>query len=263
MRRGLARSRGEAQTLVADGMVRVDGLPARKPAQPVEAASDLTVQHDGPRWVGRGAHKLLAALEAWEPAGLVVAGRRCIDVGASTGGFTQVLLQHGAAHVVALDVGHDQLVRELADDPRVDDRPGLSVRDLDPGTVGGPFDVVVTDLSFISLTLVATELAALLGPDGDLVALVKPQFEVGRERLGRGGVVSDPGGRRDALLAVTSAFARAGLHVRAWAPSPILGTTGNAEYLLWVRSDPSDTMTEDEVRDTVRAATTRHPGARR
>lgn len=248
---------------MADRQVRVDGVPARKPAQPVDDAMALTVEHDGPRWVGRGAHKLLAALERWGPSGLVVAGRRCIDVGASTGGFTQVLLQHGAAHVVALDVGHDQLVRELADDPRVDDRPGTSVRDLDPGSVGGPFGVVVTDLSFISLTLVAAELAALLRSDGDLVALVKPQFEVGRERLGRGGVVADHGNRRDALLAVTAAFARAGLHVRALAPSPILGTTGNAEYLLWVRSDPSDTMTEDEVRDAVHAATTRHRGARR
>lgn len=249
--------------MVADGLVRVDGVPARKPAQPVDAASALSVQHDGPRWVGRGAHKLLAALEGWGQSGLVVAGRRCIDVGASTGGFTQVLLHHGAAHVVALDVGHDQLVRELADDPRVDDRPGTSVRDLGPAAVGGPFDVVVTDLSFISLTLVATELAALLRPDGDLVALVKPQFEVGRDRLGRGGVVGDPGNRRDALLAVTSAFARTGLHVRAVAPSPLLGTTGNVEYLLWVRSDPSDTMTEDEVRDAVHAATPRHRGARR
>lgn len=263
VRRGLARSRGEASALVAAGLVRVDGDTARKPAQPVDDGVDLEVHDSGPRWVGRGAHKLLAALDGWGPQGLAVAGRRCIDVGASTGGFTQVLLEAGAASVVALDVGHGQLVSELAEDPRVLDRPGTSVRGLTPETVGGPFDLVVTDLSFISLTLVAVDLAGLLTAGGDLVALIKPQFEVGREALGRGGVVGHAAGRRDAVLGATTAFARAGLFVRGLLTSPIAGTTGNIEYLLWATSDPSDTMTEDEVRDAVLAATSPRRGGRR
>ncbi len=253
MRRGLARSRGEARDLVLDGVVHIGEVLARKPSQPVDGATPLTVAAPGPRWVGRGAVKLLAALDTWGPDGLSARGRRCIDVGASTGGFTQVLLESGARHVVALDVGRDQLAAEIVADPRVLDLPGTTVRGLTPQDVGGPFDLLVTDLSFISLTLVAHELAGLLGPEGDLVALVKPQFEVGRERLGRGGLVTDPRARADALTQVVAAFRAEGLHVRGLATSPVTGSTGNVEYLLWARSDRSDTMTEDEVRAAVRA----------
>ncbi len=243
--------------------MRVAGTTASKPATPVDDATDIVLDVDGPRWVGRAAHKLLAALEAWGGAGLAVEGRRCLDVGASTGGFTQVLLEHGAAHVVAVDVGHGQLVRALAEDRRVEDRPGTSIRGLAPGDVGGPADVVVTDLSFISLTLVAPELAGLLTPDGDLVALVKPQFEVGRSRLGRGGIVTGARDREAAVVGVLQAFAAAGLHPRGLRPSPIAGSTGNVEYLLWVRPTPSDTMSEDEVRAALREATAPTTGGRR
>lgn len=236
-----------------DGAVHVGASVARKPALTVDDSTPITVAGSGPRWVGRGALKLAAALDRWGPQGLSVRGRRCIDVGASTGGFTQVLLRYGADHVVALDVGRDQLAPDLVADPRVTDLSGTTVRGLDAPDVGGPFDVVVTDLSFISLTLVAAELAGLLAPDGDLVALVKPQFEVGRERLGRAGLVTDRRAREGALTRVVAALGAEGLHVRAVAPSPVTGSTGNVEYLLWARPAPSDTMTEDEVRAAVRA----------
>jgi 23S rRNA (cytidine1920-2'-O)/16S rRNA (cytidine1409-2'-O)-methyltransferase len=234
----------------------VAGAPARKPAQPVRADTDLVVAANAPRWVGRAAHKLLAALDTWRHEGLVVTGRGCVDVGASTGGFTQVLLREGAAHVVAVDVGHGQLVPELASDPRVEDRSGTTVRGLRPEEVGGAADVVVVDLSFISLTLVIGDLAGLLAPGGDLVVLVKPQFEVGRGRLGGAGVVTDASDRAEAVLRVVDAARAAGLYARGVRPSPLPGGTGNAEYLLWARSDPSGTMSEHRVRASVRAMTT-------
>ncbi|HMM96020.1 TlyA family RNA methyltransferase [Phycicoccus sp.] len=263
VRRGLARSRGEARDLVAGGHVRVGGRTAGKPSQPVGPDTPLEVDAAAPRWVGRAAHKLLAALSTWGPQGLVVEGRRCIDVGASTGGFTEVLLAHGAAHVVAVDVGHDQLVPALAADPRVEDRAGTSIRGLAAADVGGPADLVVADLSFISLTLVATELAGLLAPGGDLVVLVKPQFEVGRARLGRGGLVTSAEDRATAVEAVLGAFLGVGLHTHGVAASPIAGSTGNAEYLLWARSDPSDTMNAQQAGALVREVTHATPGGAR
>jgi 23S rRNA (cytidine1920-2'-O)/16S rRNA (cytidine1409-2'-O)-methyltransferase len=264
VRRGLARSRGEARDLVTSGLVTVGGAPAGKPAHPVAPTDEIAVTSRGPRWVGRAAHKLVAALDDWGPQGLVVAGRRCVDVGASTGGFSQVLLARGADTVVAVDVGHGQLVPEVADDPRVVERSGTTVRGLTADDLGGPADLVVADLSFISLTLVMGDLAGLLGPDADLVVLVKPQFEVGRGRLNGQGVVTDPKDRTRALAQVVAAVGEHGLHVHGILTSPISGTSGNTEYLLWARSVPSDTMSEDRVRDAVREATT-HPasGARR
>lgn len=240
--------------------MQVDGTPARKPSHPVEPGTDLVVEADGPRWVGRAAHKLLAALELWEPAGLTAVGRRCIDVGASTGGFTQVLLARGATHVVALDVGHGQLAREVAEDPRVSERSNTTVRGLAAPDVGGPFDLVVADLSFISLTRVAVELAGLTGRGGDLVVLVKPQFEVGRRRHG---VVTTTADRVAAVEGVLHALEEQGLHPHGVAASPITGTTGNAEYLVWARWVPSDTMADDEVRAAVRAATEATAGGAR
>jgi 23S rRNA (cytidine1920-2'-O)/16S rRNA (cytidine1409-2'-O)-methyltransferase len=225
----------------------------------VGEGDDLLVDATAPRWVGRAAHKLVAALEAWEPAGLAVTGRRCVDVGASTGGFTQVLLASGAAHVVAVDVGHGQLVPELAADPRVEDRSGTTVRGLTPGQLGGPAGVVVADLSFISLTLVACDLAGLLDDTGDLVVLVKPQFEVGRRRLTGSGVVGDPADRAAAVLGVVRALREAGLHVHGLLRSPIHGGSGNTEYLLWARWVLSDTMTEDRIRAVVREVTADPP----
>ena len=231
VRRGLARSRGQARELVAQGAVLVDGRAATKASTPVTAAAAIDLAQAPDRWVGRAAYKLLAALDRF---GLDVAGRRCLDVGASTGGFTQVLLEAGAAHVTALDVGHGQLVPEVAADPRVEERSGTNIRDVRPGDLGEPFDVVVADLSFISLRRGLPVLPPLMTQDGDAVLLVKPQFEVGRERLARTGVVTSPHERQRTLDEVLRAAESAGLHRRGLEPSPLRGTTGNQEYLLWV-----------------------------
>lgn len=231
--RGLARSRGHARDLIDSGRVTVAGRTATKAAARVDATAALDVAEAGPAWVSRAAYKLVGAFDAWRADGLTACDRRCIDVGASTGGFTQVLLHEGARSVVALDVGHGQLARAVADDPRVEEHSGRTVRDLDPKEVGGPFDLLVADLSFISLRLVLPTLAALLTGDGDAVLLVKPQFEVGRERLGKNGLVRSAGDRALALTDVAGAAIGAGLTVLRLARSPVLGGTGNAEFLLW------------------------------
>jgi 23S rRNA (cytidine1920-2'-O)/16S rRNA (cytidine1409-2'-O)-methyltransferase len=242
VRRGLARSRGHARELVDAGLVDVGGRQAAKPSLAVTATDEVGVRDAGPTWVSRAAYKLVGALEAFAPLGLAVEGRRCLDVGASTGGFTQVLLHHGAAHVVALDVGRDQLAPAVASDPRVTDRSQTTVRGLLPEELGGPVDLLVADLSFISLTLVLETFRRLLRDDGDAVVLVKPQFEVGRARLGKGGIVRDQGDRAWAITEVARAAVAAGLHPRALAPSPIQGGEGNAEYLLWLTPRAAESM---------------------
>ena len=228
--RGLARSRTQARDLVTAGAVLVDGRPATKPAHPVDDTSAIELSREPDRWVGRAALKLLHALDTWP---IPVAGRRCLDVGASTGGFTQVLLERGAAHVTALDVGHGQLVASIATDARVRDLPGTNIRDVDPGTLGR-FDVVVSDLSFISLTIALPAMRPLVRDDGDLVVLVKPQFEVGRERLGRRGVVTSRHEHRRVLREVAQVATDEHLHLHGAAPSPITGGDGNREFLFWL-----------------------------
>jgi 23S rRNA (cytidine1920-2'-O)/16S rRNA (cytidine1409-2'-O)-methyltransferase len=242
VRRGLARSRGHARALIDAGDVLVGGRAASKPSSPVTAGVGIEVREAGPRWVSRAAYKLVGALEAFGPQGLSVTGRRCLDVGASTGGFTQVLLHHGAAHVVALDVGHGQLVSELADDPRVTERSRTTVRGLGADEIGGAVELLVADLSFISLTLVLGTFAGLLEAGGDAVVLVKPQFEVGRSRLGKGGIVRNQGDRAWAVTEVARAAIDAGLYPRALTPSPIEGGEGNAEYLLWLTPRAAESM---------------------
>ena len=265
MRRGLARSRGEARDLIDEGLVVVDGAPVSKPSHPVTDSDAVSVTSAGPRWVGRAAHKLVAALDEWGPKGLVVTGRRCVDVGASTGGFSQVLLARGAARVVAVDVGHGQLVPEVADDPRVDERSGTTVRGLTADDLGGPADLVVADLSFISLTLVMGDLAGLLRPR-------TATWSCSSSRSSRSAAAGSTGRgwsptRRTApraLEQVVAAVGEHGLHVHGITTSPISGTSGNTEYLLWARSVPSDTMNPDRVADAVRATTTHPPsGGRR
>ena len=233
VRRGLARSRGQARDLVADGQVLVHGRSAAKPGAPVPVDAPITLTSEPDRWVGRAAYKLLRALEVFGPRGLRIDGKRCLDVGASTGGFTQVLLEAGAATVVALDVGHGQLAAAVAEDPRVEERSGTNIRDVETGALGPPFDVVVADLSFISLSLVLGRLREQLAEDGDAVLLVKPQFEVGRDRLARTGVVTSEHERRRVVEATVRAARAAGLRPLALATSPIAGADGNREYLLW------------------------------
>lgn len=240
VRRGLARSRAQAAQLVKDGSVRLGGVTVLRVSTPVPDDAVLEVVAAADPWVGRAAYKLLGALETFGPQGLAVAGRRALDVGASTGGFTQVLLSQGAAQVTALDVGHGQLVEQVAGDPRVIERSGTNIRHCTAEDLGGPFDLVVADLSFISLRLVLPVLATLIEPSGDLVLLIKPQFEVGRERLGKGGVVRVDADRLAALRGVLDAATDVGLGLRGLVASPIRGTTGNREYLGWFTSRAHD-----------------------
>ncbi|AEG44121.1 TlyA family RNA methyltransferase [Isoptericola variabilis] len=241
VRRGLARSRRHAAQLVAAGRVRVDGAVVAKPAAPVPEGAALDVAPDpaDPGYASRAGGKLAGALDALaaDPAGRAVvqavAGAWCLDLGASTGGFTDVLLRRGAEHVVALDVGHDQLVPVLREDERVTVVEGFNVRDLGPADLERAPDLVVGDLSFISLTLVLPAVAAVLPPGAPALLLVKPQFEVGRERLGSGGVVRDPALHADAVRAVLRAAVGHGLVPRAVVPSPLPGPSGNREFFCW------------------------------
>jgi 23S rRNA (cytidine1920-2'-O)/16S rRNA (cytidine1409-2'-O)-methyltransferase len=249
VRRGLARSREQAGVLIDAGRVEVHGTVARKAAAQVDPADPVRVTggeaHE--EYVSRGGHKLAGALEAFTPAGLAVAGRRCLDAGASTGGFTDVLLRAGAGEVVAADVGYGQLAWPLRIDERVRVLERTNVRSLTPEAIGGTVDLTVADLSFISLRLVLPALAACTAPEGDLVPMVKPQFEVGRERVGAGGVVRDPAVRADAVLDVANAAAALGLGVAGVVRSPLPGPSGNIEFFLWLRRD-APPVNQDEVR---------------
>ncbi len=237
----MARSRDQAAELIAAGRVTVQGQRASKPATSVTTDADLVVRADPdrPDYVSRGGHKLAGAIAAFAPAGLSFAGRRCLDAGASTGGFTDVLLRSGAAEVVAVDVGYGQLAWSLQSDERVAVHDRTNIRDLTSELIGGPVDVVVGDLSFISLRLVLDALISVTRPDGDLALMVKPQFEVGKDRLGKGGVVRDPAHRRDAVLQVAQDAAGKGWGAVGVAASPLPGPSGNIEYFLWLRSGPA------------------------
>ncbi|WP_279097899.1 TlyA family RNA methyltransferase [Gordonia bronchialis] len=239
VRRGLARSREHARHLVDSGVVKVNGVVATKPATNVTRDTPvLVVEEQGEDWASRGAHKLIGALDAFEPAGLEVAGRRCLDAGASTGGFTDVLLRRGAARVVAVDVGYGQLIWRLQIDDRVEIHDRTNVRHLEPDEIGGPVDVVVADLSFISLGLVLPALARCSRPGADLVPMVKPQFEVGKDRVGSGGVVRDPALRAEAVHNVARQAAELDLITRGVVASPLPGPSGNVEYFLWLHHQP-------------------------
>ena len=230
--RGLASTRAKAQALVLAGAVAVDGAAADKPGRLVDRGARVVVAEPAHPWVSRGGVKLAAALEAFA---LSPAGRRCLDVGASTGGFTDVLLAGGAAQVVALDVGRGQLDWRLRNDPRVVVREGVNARYLRPDDVPGPFGLITVDVSFISLRLVLPALAELLADDGDLLVLVKPQFEAGREQVGRGGVVRDESVRNDAIARVVAAARELGLEPAGRLRSPLPGPAGNVEELVWFR----------------------------
>ena len=235
VRRRLARSREQAADLIAAGRVAVAGQPAVKAATQVAQDAAITVAEPaaGTEYASRGGRKLEGALRAF--GGLTVAGRRCLDAGASTGGFTDVLLRAGAEHVVAADVGYGQLAWELRSDPRVTVLDRVNVRYLTPEQVAPPPGLVTADLSFISLRLVLPALVACAAPDADFVLLVKPQFEVGRGRVGAGGVVRDPQQRAEAVASVAAAAHEIGVGVAGIAASPLPGPSGNVEYFLWLR----------------------------
>ncbi|MCZ4520537.1 TlyA family RNA methyltransferase [Rhodococcus ruber] len=256
VRRGLARSREHASELIESGRVKIAGTVASKPATAVEPGTPLLVAEEDNEvsWASRGAHKLLGALDAFEPLGLTVEQARCLDAGASTGGFTDVLLSRGVREVVAVDVGYGQLVWRLQSDDRVHVVDRTNVRSIDAETIGGPVDVIVADLSFISLKLVLPAFVECSKPGTDMVLMVKPQFEVGKDRVGAGGVVRDPALRAEAVEDVANAAVGLGLTVRAVAASPLPGPSGNVEYFLWLGAGAGEDLPRADIPELVRLA---------
>ena len=235
MRRGLVASRRHAREAIDEGRVTVAGAPALKATRLVSPDEPVAVSGEAPRFVSRGGEKLAGALERFGLAP-AVSGARVLDAGASTGGFTDCLLQAGAAHVTAVDVGYGQLAERVRTDPRVEVRERTNVRHLAPGDLGDPFDLVVADLSFISLRTVAPNLAGLARPHADLVLLVKPQFEAGRAEATRGkGVIRDPAVWRRVLGEVVAAYRAVGTVMMGGMASPLRGADGNVEFLLHAR----------------------------
>lgn len=228
--RGLCRSRAEAQEMIDAGAVTVNGRVASKPSEEVGEGALVSIKEIGPRWVSRGALKLDAALAEFK---LDVAGRTALDVGASTGGFTECLLRRGADTVHAIDVGHGQMAPELVADRRVTLREGVNARTLSPADFPHPFGIIVADLSFISLTLILPALVPLLRAEGNLVCLIKPQFEVGAGNLNKGGIVQNAAAREEAVERVLSAASACGLREQGRMTSPVAGGEGNIEYLAW------------------------------
>jgi 23S rRNA (cytidine1920-2'-O)/16S rRNA (cytidine1409-2'-O)-methyltransferase len=262
VRRNLARSREHASELIAAQRVKVAGAVATKAATGVttDVAIVVVEDPDDPGYVSRGGHKLAGALAAFTPLGLQVAGRRCLDAGASTGGFTDVLLRHGAAEVVAVDVGYGQLAWRLQQDDRVRVHDRVNIRELTLDLIEGPVDVVVGDLSFISLELVLDPLLAVTAADGDLALMVKPQFEVGKDRVGKGGVVRDLALRAEAVTAVADAAAGRGWGARAVTTSPLPGPSGNVEFFLWLRAGAAAVDADDIRAEVERSAQLGVPG---
>jgi 23S rRNA (cytidine1920-2'-O)/16S rRNA (cytidine1409-2'-O)-methyltransferase len=257
VRRGLARSRQQAAELIGAGRVSIDGMPAAKPATAIAVNAALTVENTDERgWVSRGAHKLMGALDGF---GLAVDDCRCLDAGASTGGFTEVLLDRGAREVVAVDVGYGQLAWSLRNDARVSVMERTNVRDLTPAAIGGPVDLVVADLSFISLSTVLPALTSCAVPDADIVPMVKPQFEVGKDRVGTGGVVSDPHLRAEAVLVVARRAEALQWHTIGVTASPLPGPSGNVEYFLRLRSRTDSPLCGELLDHAVRQAVAEGP----
>jgi 23S rRNA (cytidine1920-2'-O)/16S rRNA (cytidine1409-2'-O)-methyltransferase len=228
--RGLVESREKAQALIIAGKVKVDGAKAAKAGQPVSADSQIEV-HEAQKYVSRGGLKLEAALEGF---GIGVEGRVCIDVGTSTGGFTDCLLQRGAARVHAVDTGAGQIHWKLRTDPRISLHENVNARYLSFEEIGELVDLIACDVSFISVTLLVPALAPLLRPDGDWIILVKPQFEAGRDAIEKGGIVRDPAAQQHACERVMQALAANHFSSRVM-DSPILGMEGNREFLLHAR----------------------------
>jgi 23S rRNA (cytidine1920-2'-O)/16S rRNA (cytidine1409-2'-O)-methyltransferase len=251
VRRGLARSRQQAAELIGAGKVSIDGMPAVKPGTAVAATAALKVISEERVWVSRGAHKLIGALDAF---GINVEGRRCLDAGASTGGFTEVLLDRGAREVVAVDVGYGQLAWSLRSDPRVVVVERTNARELTPDITGGPVEAIVADLSFISLNTVLPALTGCASPDADILPMVKPQFEVGRGQVGAGGVVHSSELRAGAVISVARRAGELGWHTVGVTPSPLPGPSGNVEYFLWLRAETDRGLSADELECAVRDA---------
>lgn len=232
-------------------------MRATKPATAIASSANLTVDTSDERsWVSRGAHKLIGALDAF---GVTVEGKRCLDAGASTGGFTEVLLDRGAREVVAVDVGYGQLAWSLRSDPRVVVMERTNVRELSPDAVGAPVALIVADLSFISLGTVLPALTSCACADADIVPMVKPQFEVGKDRVGAGGVVSDPALRAEAVLTVAARAAQLDWHAVAVTASPLPGPSGNVEYFLRLRRSTDNPLEGNALVGAVERAVAQGP----
>jgi 23S rRNA (cytidine1920-2'-O)/16S rRNA (cytidine1409-2'-O)-methyltransferase len=244
VRRGLARSRQQAGELIEAGHVQVNRMTATKPSTQVDAAASVRLTAPQDHYVSRGAHKLLSPLSEF---GLDLAGRKALDAGASTGGFTQVLLEAGVASVIAVDVGYGQLAWSLQQDPRVVVLDRMNVRNLTSAELPYLPDLIVGDLSFISLTKVLAPLVAVAAPDPDLVLLVKPQFEVGRSQVGKGGVVRDPSLHASAIEQVAQCAWDLGFGVAGLTRSPLPGPSGNIEFVIWLRRGAPALAGVDEV----------------
>jgi 23S rRNA (cytidine1920-2'-O)/16S rRNA (cytidine1409-2'-O)-methyltransferase len=232
LERGLAATRERARALILAGQVRVDDQVVSKAGAAVQKDARLELTAPDHPYVSRGGVKLAHALEAF---GILVEGRRALDIGASTGGFTDVLLRAGAADVIALDVGRGQLDWKLRQDPRVIVREGVNARQLGPAEVPHAVDIVVVDVAFISLRHILPALPPVVAPDGDIIALVKPQFEAGRSDVGKRGIVSDPAVHVAVVARVTGYAEAAGFRRAGLTPSPITGATGNREFLMHLK----------------------------
>lgn len=261
VRRKIARSRDQAVEWIKAGRVTVDGFAAKKPATIVEPTASIKVADDvDDKWASRGAHKLIGALDAFEQQGLSVVDKRILDAGASTGGFTDVLLDRGAREVVAVDVGYGQLIWRLQNDPRVMVLDRTNIRHLTPDMIGEPADMMVGDLSFISLKLVLPAIVACLKDGADLLPMVKPQFEVGKERLGSGGVVRSDELRAEVTEDIARFAAELGLSCRAVVASPLPGPSGNVEYFLWlVKDNGASAPAEHDLATMIAAAVEEGP----
>lgn len=227
--RGICPSRSRARDVILRGTVTVNGEPARKPSQTVQSTDELRVDDAAKHYVSRAALKLLHGLEHFN---ITAKGRSCLDIGASTGGFTQVLLEQGAAHVTAVDVGHGQMVEKLAASSRVTVYEGLNARDMTREHVSEDVTLIVSDVSFITVRLALPPSLALVPSGSHLIALVKPQFEVGRENVGRGGIVTDPAQHKRVCDEISAFLEEQGWTVLGLTPSPLEGGDGNVEFLL-------------------------------
>lgn len=251
VRRGLARSREHASALITADRVKIGPVIAVKAATAVGTDQPITViaAPEGEDYVSRGGHKLAGALAAFRPQGLVVEGKVALDAGASTGGFTDVLLRSGASRVFAVDVGYGQLAWQLRQDERVVVLDRTNIRHLSAESLSALPELVVADLSFISLTVVLSALQQASEPTADLVLMVKPQFEVGKDRIGKGGVVREQALRTEAIRSVVAAAADLGLGVKGLSASLLPGPAGNVEYFVWLQADapPADTAAVERV----------------
>lgn len=242
IRRGLAPSRARAQELIKGGQIKLDGNVCTKPSKTADESSDIVMEGEGLAYVGRGGLKLERALEL---CGISLDGCVCMDIGASTGGFTDCMLQNGAAKVYAVDVGHGQLAKKLLSDSRVVNLEGTDIRTLDSGITAEPIDFISADVSFISLTLILPHIARFLRKGGTAAVLIKPQFEAGRENIGKNGIVRSQRVHMNVLMKITEELYKNGLSLRGLCPSPVRGGSGNVEYLAAsVHSDQPPVITD-------------------